>query len=446
MTVTLEELRAKVASQRDNLPALYGDVDFSIKPERFADEPVIESGPKSRNDHLRPQIMANASLVERMRAYTMMGDNVADAYAGLMPVYGFRKLVSMLTEACDKGVEAMPHAPPELVGFIRAMEATPDWVDMKLVEEGARLSRGDSANYSPFIIRGAFIATFMNRYSALPMALTGALSSETASRRVKDTASFFITSVLPGALKRFGPGFKSAAMVRLMHSMVRFNALTRSSMWDVKTYGIPIPQVDQMPAGLIGTFLLAFKITGKGRFTYTPSERAQVELARYRCFLLGLPEELLPDTPKELVEVMMVYDQTLRKGFDDKTCGELVRATLAAYMPADESLGSKMFDRIERSFSKIFFLLSFMAGDVKKAREMGVKIGAVDWTIFGACSLFIGLRKGVYAIACRTPGLRKAADRMLVHKLEKMLKSYGHAEFTTDAATYRPAQHKHAAE
>ena len=115
------------------------------------------------------------------------------------------------------------------------MEATPDWVDMKLVEEGARQSREDAANYSPFVIRGAFIATFMNKYSALPMALTGTLSNETAARRVKDTASFFITSVLPGALERLGPGFKSAAMVRLMHSMVRFNALRRSNMWDVKT-------------------------------------------------------------------------------------------------------------------------------------------------------------------------------------------------------------------
>jgi hypothetical protein len=63
-------------------------------------------------------------------------------------------------------------------------------------------------------------------------------------------------------------------------------------------------------------------------------ERARVELARYRCFLLGLPEELLPDTPKGMVDVMMMYDQTLRKGFDDATCGELVRATLAAYLPA----------------------------------------------------------------------------------------------------------------
>src|SRR5262245_56656341 len=137
--------------------------------------------------------MADTQKVERMRAYTMLGDTVADAYAALMPKFGFRKLVGMLIEACDRGIEAVADAPPELVRFIRAMEATPDWVDMKLVEEGARQSREDSANYSPFVIRGAFIATFMNKYSALPMALPGTLSNGPAGRGGKDWGRFIVT-------------------------------------------------------------------------------------------------------------------------------------------------------------------------------------------------------------------------------------------------------------
>ena len=89
-------------------------------------------------------------------------------------------------------------------------------------------------------------------------------------------------------------------MVRLMHSMVRFNAI-RSGRWDVSVYGVPIPQVDQMPAGLIPIFLMAFKMVGQGRRDFTAAERAQVELARYRCFLLGLPEELLATVHPALV-------------------------------------------------------------------------------------------------------------------------------------------------
>ncbi len=188
------------------------------------------------------------------------------------------------------------------------------------------------------------------------------------------------------------------------------------------------------------------KITGKGRFEYTAEERARVELSRYRCFLLGLPEELVPATPQGMVEIMVLYEQTLRKGYDDKTCGELLRATLTAYLPSDQKLGSRIFDRLERSFSKIFFLLSFIGGDRKKAAELGVKITAWDWMVFTGCGLFIGARKMMYGIASRIPGLREATDRALVRKIKRMLASYGHAAHTSDATQYKPAVVRQAAE
>ena len=87
-------------------------------------------------------------------------------------------------------------------------------------------------------------------------------------------------------------------MVRLMHSMVRYNALKRSDRWDVGVYGIPVPQVDQMPAGLINVYLLALGLRRKGRNEFNDASVRSSEFGRYRCFLLGLPEELLPDAPR----------------------------------------------------------------------------------------------------------------------------------------------------
>jgi hypothetical protein len=80
---------------------------------------------------------------------------------------------------------------------------------------------------------------------------------------------------IPGALERHGAGFKAAAMVRLMHSMVRFNLLHRGEHWDVKTYGIPIPQVEQMPVGFVSIFPLAHQALRQGRTTFTPAESAR---------------------------------------------------------------------------------------------------------------------------------------------------------------------------
>ena len=309
---------------------------------------------------------------------------------------------------------------------------------MDLVREGARLDLNAMAHLAPFAIRGAFVATFLNKYSALPMALTGTLTDDSAALRVNETATFFATTVLPGALERHGAGFRAAAMVRLMHSMVRFNAL-RSGRWDVSVYGVPIPQVDQMPAGLIPIYLMAFKMLRQGRRRFTAEERAKVELARYRCFLLGLPRDLLAETPEGIVRAMTARNSTLRQGFDDETCGALIRATLAAYLPPDRSLASRLHDRIERRFAKVFFLRHFMDGDRAAAARMGVEVGPADGLIFAAVALGVTARMVIFRAAGRTPGLREVADAVLERRVRKLLARYGHAEYVTDAAGYRPA-------
>ncbi|PZQ58417.1 MAG: DUF2236 domain-containing protein [Phenylobacterium zucineum] len=434
MSLAVERARQRIAAQKARLPVMYASVDFDQQPERFTDDPQHAVA----RDRAPFGVAVTEDDLELVRAYTMLGDEVGDAYAALIPQYGFRNLVGMLVTACDKGLEAVEDAPPELVAFIRAMEATPDWVDMEMVRAGMRADRLSTALVAPFAIRGAFIATFLNKYSALPMALTGTLSNETAAKRVNETATFFATTVLPGALERHGEGFKAAAMVRLMHSMVRFNAL-RSGRWNSKVYGVPIPQVDQMPAGLIPIFLLSFKMMAEGRKTFTPTERAKVELARYRCCLLGLPEDLLADTPEGIVRAMTARNTTLRQGFDDETCGALVRATLAAYLPTRETPGAKLHNALEKRFAKVLFLKQFLKGDRAAARRMGVEISGLDTAVFGLIALWIALQSVFYRLAARLPGARDVADRILVARVRKLLGMYGHAEFVSDASRYRPA-------
>lgn len=426
-------LWARVKAQRDLLPALYGSVDFEEMPERFTDDASVAIV----TDRRPLGVDVTPEDLEIVRAYTLLGDVVADAYAALMPEYGFRRLIEMLQMACDLGVAAVPDAPPQLHAFLAAMEERPDWLDMELVGEGARLERNAMANLAPYAIRGAFLATFLNKYSALPMALTGTLGRETAARRVNETAAFFTSTVLPGALERFGPGFKAAAMVRLMHSMVRFNAL-RSGQWDTRIYGVPIPQVDQMPAGLIPVFLMAFAVLKEGRREFNAAERARVEFSRYRCFLLGLPEDLLASTPEGIVRMMTARNSTLRHGFVDDICGELIRATLDAYLPPDRTITNRVHNHLERRFAKVFFLRHFLEGDDAAARRMGIHVTPGDQAIAGLALLGLGMQLTAFRHAVRNPVTARAADTVLVRRLRRLLKRYGHAEYTTDAAQYRP--------
>lgn len=427
-----------VLRQKDAVPRIYGNVDFSILPERYISDARISEKLPLRYRQYAQRALSDPRRIDIIRNYTMMGDAVADAYAALIPEFGFRTLVTMLEEACEKGVEAVPNAPPELVAFVRAMEATPEWVDMALVEQGARQERIPLVTISPFAIRGAFIATFMNKYTALPMTMTGTLTDSKSARRVFETASFFTATAMPGALQRYGNGFKAAAKVRLMHSMVRYNIM-RTGKWDVATYGIPIPQVDQMPAGLIGIFLLSFKLLAKGRTTFTPAERARVEMARYRCFLLGLPQELLGETPQEIVDLMMARTLSLKEEFDDATCGELVRGTMDAELFDDPSLRGRLHRWMERGFSKYFFIKAFCNGKSSRAETMGVTYGFEDKLAAAVTLLVILASSGYYRIGMRIPGLAALLDRRLINRIAALLDSYGHADFITDAAQYKLA-------
>ena len=204
---------SSVLEQQALIPEIYGSVDFTQLPERYVRDFDLDSLRPSRHRNYCERVLENPELVERIRNYTMMGDKVVDAYASLIPEYGFRTLVSMLEQACDEGIESVENAPDELVAFISAMEATPDWVDMAMVEEGAKHERIPLGTISPFAIRGAFIATFMNKYTALPMTMTGTLTDQQSVRRVFETASFFTATAMPRAMERFNPGFKAAAKV-----------------------------------------------------------------------------------------------------------------------------------------------------------------------------------------------------------------------------------------
>lgn len=427
-----------VERQRHDIPTIYGDVDFSIVPERYDADATPDDERFASMRSMIERVFDQPETMRVIRDATMTGDRLADAYAALIPELGFRHLVELIEIACSQGLDAVEDPPAELVALIESMEATPDWVDMDLVRRGARAERIPMATATPFAIRGAFLATFLNQYAALPMTMTGTLSDEAAAKRVFETASFFTATAMPGALDRDGKGFEAAAKVRLMHSMVRFHLL-RSGEWDVATYGIPIPQVDQMPAGLIGVFLLSAQVLRKGRTEFTESERAQVELSRYRCFLLGLPEDLLGETPQEIVDLLMARHVSLREGYDDEICGSLVRGTMAAKLFDESSLAGRAHAWLENGFSRFVLIKSFLAGDVERAEQMGITFGTPEKVAAGVAAAAIAAQTLYYRIGLQLPVVGDVVDRQIDARLAHLLDSYGHADFVTDPHRYKIA-------
>ena len=96
MPTPIAELRQRIAAQRTDNPAMYGAVDFSIQPERLLLDGDIAGSELRSYPKVAAKLLENTELMERMAAYTLMGDAVADPYAAFMPEYGFRRLVDLL--------------------------------------------------------------------------------------------------------------------------------------------------------------------------------------------------------------------------------------------------------------------------------------------------------------------------------------------------------------
>ncbi len=425
-----------IAQQADDNPTIYGDVDFELLPERFDVDASVDDERFAPIRDRVARVIDDEALMRTVRNYTMKGDRVADAYAALIPEYGFRTLIDMLERACAHGTDAVAEAPPELAAFIASMEDTPEWVDMDLVERGAAAERIPMATATPFAIRGAFLATFLNKYAALPMTMTGTLSDDAAAKRVFETASFFTATTLPGALRREGKGFLAAAKVRLMHSMVRFHIM-QSGEWDVATFGVPIPQIDQMPAGQIGVYFLSSDALSNGQTEFTDEQRAVVELSRYRCFLLGLPEALLGETPQEVVDLMTARHVSLREGFDDDICGSLVRGSLAAELFDRSTVRGRMHSWLEDGFSRFVLTQRFLGGNEELARSLGIDFDGKHKVAAAVAGAAIAGNTAFYRLGPKVPGAADWVDARLNRKLAHLLDSYGHADFVTDPDRYR---------
>ena len=101
----------EVVAQREAIPAIYGSVDFKRLPERFSTDLADQVEMPARFASRRAELLADSECLATIRAYTMTGDRTADAYAALMPEYGFRALVDMLDRACDEGLETPSSRP-----------------------------------------------------------------------------------------------------------------------------------------------------------------------------------------------------------------------------------------------------------------------------------------------------------------------------------------------
>jgi hypothetical protein len=133
---------------------------------------------------------------------------------------------------------------------------------------------------------------------------------------------------------------------------------------------------------------------------------------------------------------MQTRRATLRYAFDDAISGALVRATMAADLRPDHSWRGRLFGVVEHSWSRNYFVRTYAGGDRARAEAMGVDYTRADRLRCLVTAPYLLGRLLLLRSAERVPLLRSTVDRLAVRMLNRRLRDFGHAEYTTDASTY----------
>lgn len=279
-------------------------------PTRYTNLDVARARFGDRVDRLAPFLLRTDPLA----------DEAVEAMSALGPGGGF----ALLSRVLDRGIAAVPEAPPALRAFFAEGARVPAWVDWETVDRGGAVLLRSG-------ILGGLVLGAMSLplgYAApggnKPLVLSGRLT-EQAPRRLAETSRFVQAVSQPGGMRPGAEGLKITLKVRIMHAHVR-RMLLRSDRWDTAAWGAPINQHDMAATTLLFSLVV---LEGLRRFGFDvePEEAERyMHLWRYVGFVSGVDPELLPASQIEGFALADLINTT--QGAPDDDSRALVRALL----------------------------------------------------------------------------------------------------------------------
>lgn len=295
---------------------------------------------------IRNDIRGTEQQVRWFREFAQVTDPLADA---VVAMFGRRADGRELFEtALRKGIGALDDPPEELEAFFREVETAPYWVDHDRVERGARaITRTGLLGLFPLgdmSLMGGYLASRATK----SLVGTGEIDRR-ASRRLMETAAWWIDVTTPGNLRRGEVGYASALRVRLVHAHVRA-AMNRRPDWDYEAWDQPVNQAQTVGTLLLFSLVFVFGTQVLG-VRYTDRERADIlHLWRYAGWLLGVDEQLLPADEDDAWRLFWLLAET--EFIPDEDSKRLARALVRTHQEAGGPLG-KALARVHSAISRL---------------------------------------------------------------------------------------------
>ena len=232
----------------------------------------------------------NPDLAAKYMEYTVVDDPVADAVIEALAPFQHREVERFINAGMERDAKTLAEAPRLLRDLFEALEPPPAWFDRDAVLPGRQAFH----DYSDLFIPAFFVATVQNATTLISKAFyaTGRVVSGFAPRRIKQNTRHFIEIMLPGALQRYGDGWKLSVRIRLVHAQVR-RLIRASGNWDESVYGVPLSQAHMALASANFSATMLRHATSLGAVMNARVRNDFMQIWRYASWLIGSPEELL---------------------------------------------------------------------------------------------------------------------------------------------------------
>lgn len=298
-----------------------------VMDDRLPDPEILREGGfrLASRVFVRGDIRATEEQVRRFREFAQVTDPLADQVVAM-----FRRAPEsrrLFEVALRDGIGAVEEPPRELEDFFRHVESTPFWLDYDRLDRGARaITRTGVLGLFPLgdmSLMGGYLASRATK----SLVATGEIE-KMASRRLVETAAWWIDVTTPGRLRRGDIGYASTLRVRLVHAHVRA-AMNRPRDWDYVAWDQPLNQTQTVGTLLLFSLVFVFGSQLLG-VRYTDRERADIlHLWRYVGWLVGVDEELLPAEEGDAWRLFWLLAET--ELTPDEDSKRLAKALVAAH-------------------------------------------------------------------------------------------------------------------
>ena len=204
------------------------------------------------------------------------------------------------------GVSEEDRIPESVKQLFRQTQNIPEWLDYNLIRSGAELcmrcNLDSLISLRDYCLMGGYDYAYLNK----PLIVTEALKKG-AVKRLSETLDFWINVTRYDALEIHKKGYEFAIKTRLIHSYARLSVRKHYKDWDTENWGEPINSWDMMATYIGFSLVFMHSLHKLGNTVSEEEEKGLFHLWKYVGYLLGIPENLLPNDKKQATEYFYVW-------------------------------------------------------------------------------------------------------------------------------------------